>query len=552
VHAEVSGLDPDRWYWYQFRTGDHLSPIGRTRTFPKAGASVNQLKFAFASCQHYEQGYYTAYQAMAAEDLDVTFCLGDYIYEGAGVKDRPRLHVGPELTTLADYRDRYAQYKTDPLLQAAHANNPWILTWDDHEVANNYAEWHSAKNDPRDIFLARRAAAYHAYYEHQPLRKTSMPHDAYAQMYRPFQYGTLASFFVLDTRQYRSDQPCDDGTKALCEAALDGTRSMMGDTQEKWLYNSLDRSRAAWNVIPQQVMMGAVDQESGPDSRYSMDQWPGYFAELTDVMAFSTDANRRTPWCSPATFTATGERSQSRLPQASRPPSAPSSRHVDQLWRRWHRHVAAHAERAPRESVREVSEQPARLRLVRAHAAIAARRLQGGRCGNQARRHCDHQGVVHDRERQARRREELARRALEHVGIAARGGHHAHQFPPIASQRVESRGRVGVGNHHGRVLPRVAHGLCEAQHGVLGQIHRWCTHHFDGQNGKLRIERCERHGHRLVRGLVDDDEAARQHRTCGLLTRVDSGRASENHDDTDQYAPRSKSTSKHERASASI
>lgn len=292
VHAEVSGLEPDRWYWYQFRTGDHLSPIGRTRTFPKAGASVNQLKFAFASCQHYEQGYYTAYQAMAAEDLDVTFFLGDYIYEGAGVKDRPRLHVGPELTTLADYRDRYAQYKTDPLLQAAHANNPWILTWDDHEVANNYAEWHSAKNDPRDIFLARRAAAYHAYYEHQPLRKTSMPHDAYAQMYRPFQYGTLASFFVLDTRQYRSDQPCDDGTKALCEAALDGTRTMMGDTQEKWLYNSLDRSRAAWNVIPQQVMMGAVDQVSGPDSRYSMDQWPGYFAELTDVMAF---LDRRKP-----------------------------------------------------------------------------------------------------------------------------------------------------------------------------------------------------------------------------------------------------------------
>lgn len=292
VHVEVGGLDANRWYWYQFRTGDHLSPIGRTRTLPKAGATVDRLRFAFASCQHFEQGHYTAYQSLAAEDLDLVLFLGDYIYEGAGVKDRPRFHVGPELYTLADYRNRYAQYKTDPLLQAAHAHAPWILTWDDHEVANNYADLLSPKNDPRDVFLARRAAAYRAYYEHQPLRKSSIPHDAFAQMYRPFQYGALASFFVLDTRQYRSLQPCDSGTKALCDAALDGTRTMMGDAQEKWLYSSLDRSRATWNVIPQQIMMGAVDQVPGPDARYSMDQWPGYFAELSDVMGF---LDRRKP-----------------------------------------------------------------------------------------------------------------------------------------------------------------------------------------------------------------------------------------------------------------
>ena len=292
VHVEVSGLDADRWYWYQFRAGDHLSPVGRTRTFPKTGAKTDSLRFAFASCQHYEQGFYTAYQSMAAEALDVTFFLGDYIYEAAPIADRPRLHVGPELTTLEDYRNRYAQYKTDPLLQAAHANNPWILTWDDHEVANNYADLVSVKNDPRDMFLARRAAAYKAYYEHQPLRKTSIPHGAFSQMYRQFQYGDLAAFFVLDTRQYRSDQPCDDGTKALCEGALDPTRSMMGETQEKWLFNGLDRSRTGWNVIPQQVMMGAVDQVTGPGERYSMDQWPGYFAELGTVMSF---LDRRKP-----------------------------------------------------------------------------------------------------------------------------------------------------------------------------------------------------------------------------------------------------------------
>lgn len=286
VHVEVTGLEPNRYYWYQFRTGDHLSPIGRTKTLPKPGAKVDQFKFAFASCQNYEQGFYTAYSSLAAEELDLVFFLGDYIYEGEPVKDRPRLHQAPELHTLSDYRTRYTQYKLDPLLQAAHANVPWILTWDDHEVANNYADWIGPKKDPRDVFLARRAAAYHAYYEHMPLRKSSMPHEADAQLYRSFQYGELASFFVLDTRQYRTATPCDEGTKALCEDALSPDKSMMGATQKAWLYKGLDQSRTAWNLIPQQVMMGAVDQVPGEQARYSMDQWPGHYGELLDVMGF--------------------------------------------------------------------------------------------------------------------------------------------------------------------------------------------------------------------------------------------------------------------------
>ncbi|TAK14978.1 MAG: alkaline phosphatase [Acidobacteria bacterium] len=286
VHVEVTGLDPDRWYWYQFRTGDHLSPIGRTRTFPRPGAAATKLRFAFASCENYEVGYFNPYKEMAKEDLDLVFFLGDYLYEAAPIKDRPRLHVSPELTTLQDYRDRYAQYRTDPNLQQVHANFPWILTWDDHEVANNYAGLISQKNDPRDIFLARRAAAYHAYYEHMPLRRSSMPHDAYAQMYRSFQYGALASFFVLDTRQYRTDQPCDDGTKPLCEEALNPKATLMGDEQEKWLFNNLDRSRAGWNVIPQQVMLAPFDQGTPEEPRYSMDQWSGYPAARDRVMEF--------------------------------------------------------------------------------------------------------------------------------------------------------------------------------------------------------------------------------------------------------------------------
>lgn len=295
VHVEVDGLEPDRWYWYQFRTGDHLSPIGRTRTLPRPGAAVDKMRFAFASCSNYEVGYFNAYGEMAKEDLDLVFFLGDYLYEYAPVKDRPRLHWSPELIRLQDYRDRYAQYRTDPHLQAAHAHFPWILTWDDHEVQNNYAGFVSEKNDPHDLFLAHRAAAYRAYYEHMPLRRSSMPHDAYAQMYRSFQYGALASIFVLDTRQYRTDQPCGDGTKPVCEETLEPKATLMGDVQEKWLRNGLDRSRAGWNIIPQQVMFAPYDAGTPVEPRYSMDQWSGYPAARDRVTKFLGERKPNNP-----------------------------------------------------------------------------------------------------------------------------------------------------------------------------------------------------------------------------------------------------------------
>ena len=162
VHVEVEDLEPNRLYWYRFHAGDATSPIGRTKTLPKNGADVNRLRFAFASCQHYEAGYFTAYRHMAAEDLDVVFHLGDYIYEGPGRDNQPRRHHGLEPETLEAYRNRYAQYKLDPDLQAAHAAFPWIVTPDDHEVENNFAGDISEGNIPRDAFLARRAAAYQA------------------------------------------------------------------------------------------------------------------------------------------------------------------------------------------------------------------------------------------------------------------------------------------------------------------------------------------------------------------------------------------------------
>lgn len=286
VHVEVTRLEPDRWYWYQFRAGNELSPIGRTRTLPRRGASVDRLRFAFASCQHFEMGFFTAYEHLAGEDLDMVFHLGDYIYEGKGIEGRVRIHAGPEIMTLDDYRNRHAQYRSDPGLQAAHAAFPWIVTWDDHEVDNNYAAEVSEQNDPTDIFLRRRAAAYQAYYEHMPLRRASIPVAASMQLYRRFSYGNLASFFVLDTRQYRTDQPCGDGIKLPCETVTDPQATLLGPAQERWLVDGLSGSEARWNVMPQQVMMAKVDRLAGPDERYSMDQWSGYDAARVRLLGF--------------------------------------------------------------------------------------------------------------------------------------------------------------------------------------------------------------------------------------------------------------------------
>ena len=278
VHVEAGGLEPDRWYFYQFRAGGEYSPVGRTRTAPAPGAANDRLRFGFCSCNHYEQGYFTAFRHMAEEDLDVVFHLGDYIYEYAGRDDRVRMHTYNEIETLDDYRNRYALYKTDPDFQAIHAAAPFVVTWDDHEVDNNYAGSMSEQDDPVDAFQRRRANAYQAYYETMPLRRTSMPQGPDMQLYRGFSYGRLAGFFVLDTRQYRTKQPCGDESGPRCPEVFDEAATLMGAEQESWLFNSLDRSATGWNIIPQQVMVAPVDQRGGDEERYSMDQWSGYDA----------------------------------------------------------------------------------------------------------------------------------------------------------------------------------------------------------------------------------------------------------------------------------
>ncbi|MBD2439215.1 alkaline phosphatase [Nostoc sp. FACHB-110] len=296
VHVDVKGLEPDRWYWYQFRVGKELSPIGRTRTAPEFYSFTKQLNFAFVSCQDWQNGYYTTYKHIADEDLDLVVHLGDYIYEYGPQTGGPRQHNSPEIMSLTDYRDRHALYKTDPNLQAVHAAFPWIVTWDDHEVENNYANLISEDNVNPEVFAQRRANAYKAYYEHMPLRLSSLPNGANMQLYRRLRFGNLAEFNVLDTRQYRTDQPCNDGLNPRCLQAFDENATLTGTEQEQWLFKGLDKSTARWNIIAQQVMFAQYDFDPRPEiGVFNLDQWDGYVAARQRILNF---LNQRRP-CNP-------------------------------------------------------------------------------------------------------------------------------------------------------------------------------------------------------------------------------------------------------------
>jgi alkaline phosphatase D len=299
VHAEVRGLKPDRWYWYRFTAGDAVSPIGRTRTLPAPDTSPDRLRFAFASCQHYEQGLFTAYGQMAQDDLDLVFHLGDYIYEYPNTdKKSIRKHTGPKdgkLKSLADYRVRYSLYRGDELLRVMHARCPWFVTWDDHEFDNNYAGGipeepakGKIKPDPTE-FLVQRAAAYQAYYEFMPLRARSLPGGPDLQLYRKAAFGRLAEFFILDTRKYRTDQPNGDGIKPLVGEALRPSNSLLGKRQRNWLDAGLLASTGTWNVLAQQVMMAIVELNYHPVPGYSMDQWAGALSERQALVRFLED-----------------------------------------------------------------------------------------------------------------------------------------------------------------------------------------------------------------------------------------------------------------------
>jgi len=293
VHVELEGLQPDRWYFYRFHAGDAVSPVGRTRTAPLPQARIDRLRFSFVSCQHFETGYYNAYRHMLDDDLDLIIHLGDYIYEsGVTKRDDPvRRHNSAEIQSLDDYRNRHALYRGDPDLQAAHARHPWLVTWDDHEFDNNYASDISEQSHvDTESFLKRRACAYQAYYEHMPLRRSSIPQGPHLQLYRSVPWGLLAEFDVLDTRQYRTDQPCGDKRTQPCDGIYADSATLLGNKQEQWLKQQLQNSHATWNVLAQQVMMARVDRDPTSGIVYSPDQWSGYDVGRRRLLQFFADA----------------------------------------------------------------------------------------------------------------------------------------------------------------------------------------------------------------------------------------------------------------------
>jgi alkaline phosphatase D len=286
VHIDVTGLAPARWYWYRFMLGDAVSPVGRTRTAPAPDAMPAMLKLAVASCQHWEFGSYGAHRQIAAAAPDLVAFLGDYIYEWGPYQLRhpDKATRSDESFTLAEYRARYAQYKSDPDLQAAHQAAPWIVTWDDHEVSNDYTGDRDLRLTAAD-FAARRAAAYQAYYEHMPLRLAPPGQSDYAnfRIFQRYDWGRLARFHVLDDRQFRAHHACEGSSgpvlRRMCADLRDPGRTMLGGEQEAWLASGLGSSRARWNILAQQTLMAQSTQVKivePDDGRFWSDGWDGY------------------------------------------------------------------------------------------------------------------------------------------------------------------------------------------------------------------------------------------------------------------------------------
>jgi len=300
VHVETVRLAPARTYWYRFHAGDATSPIGRFRTAPALDAEPGQLRFAFASCQQYEQGYYAAYRHMLADELELVVHLGDYIYESSWGEAHVRRHEGPEPVTLEQYRARHACYRLDPDLQAAHAACAWLFTWDDHEFDNDYAGSLSEHRDHRRWTLARRAVAYRAYFEHLPLRRAMTPFGPDLRLHARMPWGRLADFSMLDTRQHRSPQPCPRPGRAGsnmiegCAAREDPAASVLGEAQEQWLAAGLAAGRARWNLLGQTTRMAQADSKAGPGELLYSDSWDGYPAarrRLLDMLVETRAAN---------------------------------------------------------------------------------------------------------------------------------------------------------------------------------------------------------------------------------------------------------------------
>ena len=307
VHAEVGGLEPDRWYHYRFMAGDAVSTVGRTRTMPAPEAAASRLRLAYASCQRWDHGYFSAYGHMLKEDLDFVFFLGDYIYEYPDATNAVRVPPGGWVITLADYRARYALHRSEPELQAMHAACPWLLAWDDHEVQNDYAGLVAGDGQQAPDFARRRADAYQAYYEHMPLRASVLTRSvagllagAETRVYSQQRFGNLANIVMLDDRQYRDDHACNTkpGSSTIdpqsCAIWEDPKRTLLGPAQEQWLDGVLAQGGATWTVFGQQTLFGQRDFKPGAGRMLWNDGWDGYPAartRFTDALQKNKTAN---------------------------------------------------------------------------------------------------------------------------------------------------------------------------------------------------------------------------------------------------------------------
>ena len=311
VHVEAQGLAPDRWYFYRFMAGPWVSPTGRTRTFPADDAPAQRLRLAYASCQRWEHGWFSAYRQMRADAPDAVVFLGDAIYEYPNAANAVRTPTGGWVLSLDDYRARHALYRTDPDLQAMHQACPWLHTWDDHEVQNDYAGEQAGNAGPVVAdFPRRRAAAYQAWYEHTPVRASVLTRALEGlasghglRIYGRQRFGRLATLLLLDNRQYRSPQACTPRGLAgsgvvnplQCAKWEDAQRTMLGAEQEAWLASELGRGGAAWTVIGQSTLFGMRDFAPGPGRLFWNDGWDGYAAARRRLV----DALRRTAAANP-------------------------------------------------------------------------------------------------------------------------------------------------------------------------------------------------------------------------------------------------------------
>ena len=283
VHLLLQKLQPSTDYWYRFKQGEAHSAVGHTRTAPALHAEVQQLRIALSSCQHYEQGQFIAHADIAKQPLDFVLFMGDYIYESSNPQYALRKHNGEEPKTLSQYRERYEQYKSDPMLQAAHAAHPWVLMWDDHEVVNDYANDQDRHYTEPQQMLKRRAAAYQAYFEHQPvLLGPDADNPANMRLHEQLSWGKLADLWTLDCRQYRSAQACRDPVRGggrmvvQCEELNDPSRTMLGSAQERWLTDSLSQSTRQWKLLAQATQISSTSVPAPVGRSYWNEAWDGY------------------------------------------------------------------------------------------------------------------------------------------------------------------------------------------------------------------------------------------------------------------------------------